>query len=136
MILAGEHRLWLQCRPTRSDRNVKPVDIGPVTWDDYRTPSLAPVPEWLDANSWATSILVLKSAALYRAVANAEALNPTLGIEFNADLGDLVYEAKPVREPADPPQGRRAVGRGDPPPPAIARNGPNITPSPRNRSTT
>lgn len=135
VMLAGEHRLWLQCRPSRRN-NCAPVDIGPVTWDDYRTPCLSPVPEWLNANSWTTSILVLKSTALYRAVVKGEALDPTLGIEFNAQLGDLIYRSEPVREPAHPSPSRRAVGRGDSPPPSGGQIQRDATaPFHRNRST-
>lgn len=133
VMLAGEHRLWLQCRPSRRGPECAPVDIGPVTWDDYRSPCLSPMPEWLNANSWTTSILVLKSTALFRAAIKGEALDPTLGIEFNAELGQLICRSQPVRKPADPSRGRRAVGRGDPPP----RTGGQIQPNtaPRNRST-
>lgn len=87
--IAGERRLWLQCRSGESI-----TSIGPIVWDDYRTPSLNPVPDWLDANSWTTTVLVLKSTALHRAVMFGELLNPTLGIEVNPGLGDLVYQAE------------------------------------------
>lgn len=88
--VAGERRLWLQHRSSGSTRG-----IGPIAWDDYRTPSLNPVPDWLDANSWTATVLVLKSTALHRAVTLGELLDPTLGIEVNPDLGDLVYQAEP-----------------------------------------
>jgi hypothetical protein len=133
VMLAGEHRLWLQCRPARRGPECAPVDVGPVAWDDNRTPCLSPVPEWLSANSWTTSILVLKSAALFRAVVKGEALDPTLGIEVNTELGHLVHRSEPVQKPADPSWGRRAVGRGDPPALATWQIQPNATP--RNRST-
>jgi hypothetical protein len=90
--VAGERRLWLQHRSSGGTKGV-----GPIVWNEYRTPSLNPVPDWLDANSWAATVLVLKSTALHRAVMLGELLDPTLGIEVNPELGDLVYQAEPRR---------------------------------------
>ncbi|MEU5156090.1 hypothetical protein [Glycomyces sp. NPDC021274] len=98
VFLSGEQRLWLRCRPSRADGDFEAVDIGSIRWSDCRTPCLDPVPDWLEANSWTSTVLVLKSAVLHRAVVRGEALDPTLGIEINAALGDLVYQAEAVHQ--------------------------------------
>lgn len=90
--LAAERQLWLRSRPeTRPDH--APVDAGPVVWDDYRSPHMAPMPEWLDSSAFSTTVIVLKSTALHRAVVHGEALDPALGIEINAQLGELFCES-------------------------------------------
>jgi hypothetical protein len=92
VLSAAEYRLWLRAQA----RNASPVGLGPVVWDHYRTLSLVPVPDWLDANSWTATVLVVKAMALYRAVVHGEALDPALGIEINTDLGELVYQSEPM----------------------------------------
>lgn len=94
--IAAERRLWLRCRPAVRDHDFPQIDVGPIAWDSYRSPHLNSVPEWLDANATSTATVVLKSTALYRAVVLAEALDPTLDVEINAQLGELVYQADPA----------------------------------------
>lgn len=94
--LAAERRLWLRCRPAARDRDFPQIDVGPVVWDSYRSPHLNAVPEWLDAGATSTAAVVLKAVGLYRAVVLGEALDPTLDVEINAQLGELVYQADPA----------------------------------------
>jgi len=93
--LAAEHRLWLRTRSDAGDPGYTPLDVGPIVWDEYRSPHLDPVPEWLDASALSTAAIVLKATALYRAVVRGEGVDPNLGVNINVELGDLVYESRP-----------------------------------------
>jgi hypothetical protein len=97
VVNAGECRVWL--RTWRPDRNgpIRQVDLGPITWDDYRTPSLEPVPNWLDTKSSTAFRLVGKSMVIVRAVRESERIDPAYEIAINPALRHLLQQSQDPR---------------------------------------
>jgi hypothetical protein len=95
VLVAGETRLWL--RAWRRDKNGAPVmvDLGPISWNEYRTPSLEPVPDWLDSGPLGALPIVVKSMALLQAVVHGTPADPALQLAINPALGDLSRRAGP-----------------------------------------
>jgi hypothetical protein len=92
VLVAGETRLWL--RAWRTDKSGAPVmvDLGPISWNEYRTPSLEPVPDWL--NPIGALSIVVKSMALLQAVVLGAPVDPALQLVINPALHS--FEAGPV----------------------------------------
>lgn len=95
VLIAGETRLWL--RAWRQDKNGAPVmvDLGPISWNEYRTPSLEPVPDWLDSGPLGGLPIVVKSVALLQAVVHGKPADPALQLAINPALGELSCGAGP-----------------------------------------
>jgi hypothetical protein len=96
VLVAGETRLWLRAWKKNQSGQELMVDVGPITWNEYRTPCLEPVPDWLNVGPLDALSIVFKSMALLAAVARAEPVDPALGLSVNPALGEFNHVPDPA----------------------------------------